>query len=201
MNVDRAVIDWAYDHNLSTKASSMALEHKNAVGMFPDRLHTESALSHLKAADFPMNKVSIVAQHITSADATLNITEPTVQTEAQFVRHRTMERIENGALDGASWGSIIGFLGAGLVTLAIPGIGSIVLAGNRAAAIGLTAGAFYGAVSGGLLGSAIGTNISDEQARHYRKRLAQGQYLIVIEGTDNELRQAETVLSAQGIQN
>ena len=33
----------------------MALEHKNAAGIFPDRQHTESALDQLKAADFPMN--------------------------------------------------------------------------------------------------------------------------------------------------
>lgn len=179
----------------------MTTEHKHAVGMFPNHLHTESALSHLKAADFPMNKVSIVAQHITSADAVLRTTEPIVQTEAQFVRYRTIERIDHGALDGAGWGSIASFLGAGLVTLAIPGIGLIVSAGTRAASIGLTAGAFYGAVAGGLRGAAIGTNISNEQARYYGERIAQGRYLIVIKGTDSELRQAEMILSVQGIQN
>lgn len=120
----------------------MSIGHKNAVGMFPDRLHTESALSCLKAAGFPMNKVFIVAQHITSADAALNNTDLTVQTEAQFVCHRTIEQIEHSALAGAGWGSIVGFLGAGLVTQAIPGIGSIVSAGTKATSVGLTAGAF-----------------------------------------------------------
>ncbi|MEI1377407.1 hypothetical protein PQG02_13800 [Nostoc sp. UHCC 0926] len=100
----------------------MALEHKNAAGIFPDRQHTESALDQLKAADFPMNKVSVVAQHVNSEDVTLKATEATVQSEAKFVRDRTIERIEHGALDAGSWGSIIGFLGGGLVTLAIPGI-------------------------------------------------------------------------------
>ena len=178
----------------------MALEHKNAAGIFPDRQHTESALDQLKAADFPMNKVSVVAQHVNSEDVTLKATEATVQSEAKFARDRTIERIEHGALDAGSWGSIIGFLGGGLVTLAIPGISSIVLAGARAASVGLATGAFYGAVAGGLLGAAIGTNIPDEQVKLYNERLAQGQYLIVLEGTNDELQQAETVLKTQGIQ-
>ncbi len=85
----------------------MALEHKNAAGTFIDRQHTESALNQLKAADFPMNKVSVVGEHVNSEDATLKATEATVQSEAQFVRHRTIERIEHGALDAGSWGGIV----------------------------------------------------------------------------------------------
>lgn len=77
----------------------MALEHKNAAGMFPDRQHIESALNQLKAVDFPINKVSVVAQHVNSDDATLNPSEPMVQSEAQFARHRTIERLDHGALD------------------------------------------------------------------------------------------------------
>ena len=168
----------------------------NAVGAFPDRPHTELALEQLKAADFPMNKVSVVVQHLNSEDAMLNTTEPTVQTEVQFVRHRTIKRIEHGVLDGAVLGGISGFLVAGLVTLAVPGIGSIVLAGARAIAlVGLGGGAYYGTVAGVLITAALGASISDEQAKRYGERLAQGQYLIVVEGTANELHQAETVLS------
>ncbi|MEH2408079.1 MAG: DUF1269 domain-containing protein, partial [Nostoc sp.] len=86
-----------------------------------------------------------------------------------------------------------------LVTLAVPGVGSLVLA-TEAASVGLATGTFYGAVAGAILGAAIGTDISDEQVKRYREQLAQGQYLIVIEGTNDELRQAETVLKPQGIQ-
>ncbi|MEH2182273.1 hypothetical protein [Nostoc sp.] len=51
-----------------------------------------------------------------------------------------------------------------------------------------------------MITAAIRASISDEQAKRYGERLAQGQYLIVVEGTANELHQAETVLSTQGIQ-
>lgn len=178
----------------------MAVEHKNAVGTFPDRQHLETALSQLKAANFPMHNVSVVAQHGDSNEATLNPSEPTVQSEAQFARHRLIERIEHGALDAAGWGGIVGVLGAELITLAVSGIGSIVLAGE-AAAVGLATGAYYGGVAGAILGGAIGTNISDEQIKRYRERLTQGEYLIAVKGTNDEIHRAETVLKPQAVQN
>lgn len=54
-------------------------------------------------------------------------------------------------------------------------------------------------MAGAILGAAIGTNISDEQMKRYRERSAQGHYLIVIEGTNNEIYQAETILKTQGV--
>jgi hypothetical protein len=47
-------------------------------------------------------------------------------------------------------GSINGVLAAGLTPLMLPGSGGAVLL------VGMAAGAFYGSVSGGLLGAAIG---------------------------------------------
>ena len=177
----------------------MAVEHKNAAGTFPDRPHLETALSQLKAVNFPMPNVSVVAQHGDSSEATLNPLEPTIQSEAQFARDRTIERLEHGALDAGGWGGVVGILGAELVTLAVPGVGSLVLAAE-AASVGLATGTFYGAVAGAILGGAMGTNISDKQIECYRERLAQGEYLIVIKGTNDEIYQAETVLKTQGVQ-
>lgn len=177
----------------------MALEHKNAAGMFPDRQHIESTLNQLKTADFPINKASVVAQHVNLGNATLNPSEPMVQSEAQFARHRTIKRLEYGALDAGIWGSIVGVLGAGLVALAVLGVGLIALAG--AALLMLATGAFYEGVAGAILGAAIGTNLPDEQVKRYRERLAQGEYLVVIEGANDEIDQAETVLKTQNVQN
>jgi hypothetical protein len=44
----------------------MEIEHKNALGLFPDLQHTESALDQLKAAGFPMSNVSVVVQDLDS---------------------------------------------------------------------------------------------------------------------------------------
>jgi outer membrane lipoprotein SlyB len=177
------------------KRFNMALEHKNAAGTFPDRQQTELALSQLKATGFPMNHVSVVVQHLDSEDAIFeSLTEPTVQSENRFAFNRTIERIEHGALDAGAWGTIGGGLIAGLTTLALPEVGGSVLL------VGMAAGAFYGAVSGGLLGAAIGVGISDEQASHYGDRLTQGYYLVVIKGADLEIGQAGSLLKTSGIQ-
>ncbi|GAP96839.1 hypothetical protein [Leptolyngbya sp. NIES-2104] len=176
----------------------MALEHQNAAGTFLDRQHIETALNQLKATNFPINKISVVAQHVTSDNTTL---DPLIEPEAHFARRRLLERLGHGALDAGIWGGIVGILEAGLVTLAVPGVGLTAVAGAEAASVGLAAGAFYGGVAGILLGAAIGTNIPDEQVQRYRERLAQGEYLILVEGTNEEIHQAETVLKTQNVQN
>ena len=66
-------------------------------------------------------------------------------------------------------------------------------------AIGMAAGAFYGTLSGGLLGGAIGAGISKEQAKHYSELLAQGNYLVAIEGTETEIDHATSILKTENI--
>jgi hypothetical protein len=94
----------------------------------------------------------------------------------------------------------IGGLLAGLGTLAIPGLGSIAVAGTQAALAGTFAGGFYGAGAGGIMGAVIGNGVSQEQAKAYSDRLSQGDYLLMFDGTDDEIQRAESVLVAQGIQ-
>lgn len=172
----------------------MGLEHTNALGMFPDLQHLKSALSQLKATGFPMNNVSVVVEHLNSEDTTLaKLTEPIAQPENKFARDRTIERIEHGALGAGALGSVVGGLIAGLTTLTFSAGGAVLL-------VGMATGAFYGAVSGGLLGGAIGVSISEQQVKHYSDLLTQGYYLVAIEGNNNEIDRAESVLKTANIQ-
>lgn len=173
----------------------MALKYKNALGLFPDRERTESALSQLKETGFPTDGVSVVVEHPDSEDAVLeNLTEPAIQSEEYFATHRAIDRFGHGALASGAWGTVGGGVIAGLSSLALPAVGGAVLL------VGMAVGAFYGAVSGGLLGSAIGVGISDEKAKYYYDRLTNGYYLVVIKGTDDEISQAELVLKTSNIQ-
>ena len=173
----------------------MALEYKNALGLFPDRQQTESAISQLKATGFATDGVSVVVEHPDSEDAPLeDLAESDIQSKEYFATHRAIDRFEHGALASGAWGSVGGGVIAGLTSLALPGVGGAVLL------VGMAVGAFYGAVSGGLLGSAIGVGISDEQAKHYYDRLMNGYYLVVIKGTDDEISQAELVLKNVHVQ-
>jgi hypothetical protein len=89
----------------------------------------------------------------------------------------------------------------GLGTLAIPGIGPILLAGAAATALATTlAGTAIGAAAGSIAGALIGLGIPEERAQVYSDRMVNGGYLVLIDGTDSEIARAETLLKSQGIQ-
>ncbi len=67
--------------------------------------------------------------------------------------------------------------------------------------IGTAVGSLYGAVGGSLLGAAFGNNMSKEQSDVYSNSLLQGDYLVFVEGTNDEIHSAEEVLKTQGVQN
>jgi hypothetical protein len=172
----------------------MALgQGKRAIGVFPNRQDTESALNELKNSDFPMDKVSVVARDVSEDDEMAG-------QEREFIRQQTVKGVGNGALAGGAFLGGIGALVAGLGTLAIPGVGSVVLVGAQAALAGTLTGGFYGSVAGGIIGAMIGNGVSQEQAKAYSDRLSNGDYLVIIDGTDDEIHRAESILSVQGIQ-
>jgi len=89
----------------------------------------------------------------------------------------------------------------GLGALAIPGIGPIMLAGATATTIATAvSGGVIGAVAGSLIGALIGLGIPEERARVYSDRVSRGDYLVIVDGTEDEIRRAETILHRQGIQ-
>ncbi|WP_017317275.1 general stress protein [Mastigocladopsis repens] len=173
----------------------MALgEHKRAVGVFSSRHEAEHALTELRDAGFPMNKISIIAK---DADRTGDIAG--VETQER-VGNKADEGAKAGAVTGATLGGITGLL-VGLGTLAIPGVGPVLLAGEIATTLATAAaGAGIGAAAGGLLGGLVGLGIPEERAKVYNERVSRGDYLVIVEGTDDEMRRAETILRNRGIQ-
>lgn len=172
----------------------MASARKNAVGMFSERERLESAMSQLQASGFAMNNVSIVDPHAQTADATVGkLTDPVVESPADLTRDRPVDRIQHSAAGASAIGSVAGGLVAGLTTLAFPAFsGAVVL-------VGMAAGAFYGAVSGGLLSNEIGITLPEEQAKHYSELLEQGNYLVVLKGTEIDLDRAESIFTAADV--
>ncbi|MBW4643849.1 MAG: histidine kinase [Goleter apudmare HA4340-LM2] len=168
--------------------------HRRAVGVFSHRQNAEQALHELKHSGFPMDRVSIIAR---DADRKDDIAGTSVQ-------ERVGDKADEGAKVGVATGGVLGGLTGllvGLGTLAIPGIGPIMLAGATATTLATTlAGAGIGAVAGGLLGALIGLGIPEERARVYSDRVERGDYLLIIDGTDAEIAQAEAVLRRRGIE-
>jgi hypothetical protein len=88
-----------------------------------------------------------------------------------------------------------------LGALAIPGIGPVLAGGALATALATTAaGGAIGAAAGGVTGALVGLGIPDDRARLYNDRVNRGDYLVMVDGTEDEIRRAEPILSRHGVQ-
>ena len=103
------------------------------------------------------------------------------------------------AVTGGVLGGVTGLL-VGLGTLTIPGIGPALLAGEAAAVLSTAVGAAGGAVAGGLVGALVGMGIPEHRAKHYRDRVSQGDYLVMLKDSDPEIARAERTLKEAGIE-
>jgi hypothetical protein len=191
----RGIQDWGiYDVPPESDRHQASGRHKRAVGVFSTRGETERALGELRAAGFNMDRVSVIAK---DADSKGEIAGIDVQESAD---NKADEGATKGALTGGALGGLTGLL-VGLGLLAIPGIGPIMLAGAEATAIATTlAGTALGATAGGLIGALVGLGIPEEEAKAYGDRVARGDYLVLLNGTESEIAEAERVLSRGGIQ-
>jgi len=170
---------------------------KRAVGVFSNHQEAENALNELRVAGFAMNQVSIVAKDTDSLDNSDRIGD----TQVQDLNEQT--HVDEGAKTGATAGGTVGGLTGllvGLGTLAIPGVGPIMLAGATATAIATTlAGGAIGAAAGSLVGSLIGLGIPEDRAQVYHDRVVRGDYMVIVDGTEAEILQAEMVLKGRGV--
>jgi hypothetical protein len=181
----------------TTAVSRTTDQRKRAIGVFSNRRDVEVALTELRDAGFSMNQVSILAKNADSPD---RLAGAEVNTRADA---KSGNKADEGAKAGAATGAAAGGLGGllvGLGALAIPGIGPVLAGGAVATALAtaLTGGAI-GAAAGGITGALVGLGIPEDQAKVYNDRLNRGDYLVMIDGTDNEVHQAETILKRRGI--
>lgn len=162
-------------------------KHRRAIGVFSRERDAQYAYEDLKQSGFPVDHVSVVAKQPTeSSTAGKDLT--------QEPGHETGKGAAVGAVTGTTLGLLGGLL-AGVATFAIPGVGVFIGAGTIATTLATTlAGGGIGAVSGGLVGALAGLGIPDDRAKVYSDRLSQGDYLIVVEGTADEILRAQSVL-------
>lgn len=170
------------------------MSNRRAVGVFSTRREAEQALHELSASGFNMNHVSVITR-----DAERNQT-----TAGADVKGRSGNKADEGAgagaLTGGALGGLTGLL-VGLGTLAIPGIGPVMLAGAAATTLATAAaGTAIGAASGGILGGLIGLGIPEREAKGYSDRVDRGDYLVIVDGSEAEIRQAEAILNGRNVQ-
>lgn len=158
---------------------------KRAVGVFEHREDVEKAIRALKDANYDMNRVSLIARNVSDVKGAEEITE----------KHGN--EAKEGAGIGAVTGTVLGGLGGllvGLGTLAIPGLGPVIIAGELTTLATTAAGAGVGAAAGGLVGALAGMGIPEEKAKIYEKRVKAGHYLLMVSGNNDQVRHADEIM-------
>ncbi|GAA6621418.1 hypothetical protein [Scytonema sp. NUACC26] len=167
----------------------MSNQLQHAVGVFPSRRSTLQALNELSSNGFPMEKVSVITKKTKLDEQSdgVDMSEPALTPSEGAVA---------GAVAGATTGGSLALVG-GLAALLIPGIG-LALAAESILLILLGTGA--SAAAGSLVGALQGWFVPKEFAQLYNNRVFQGNYLMTLEGTKQDIRYAEPVLRRCGIQ-
>jgi uncharacterized membrane protein len=172
----------------------MALEtEQKAIGVFKKRSDVEVALSELKAANYPMDKVSVVARNAEQEEDIVGVK----------VKEHSGNKADEGASVGATTGGAVGSLTGllvGLGLVAIPAVGPIMLAGAGATALATAlAGGLIGAAAGSLAGALVGLGIPEDEAKIYSDLVEQGNYLVIVDCNEQEIILAERILRHRGI--
>jgi hypothetical protein len=136
-------------------------------GTFRDRESAERAYDSLTSRGYTKDDISVIMSDDTRKR---HFTQTKVETELG-------SKVAAGGLTGATVGGTLGALAGVLAlagTLAIPGLG-IVLVGPVAAGL---AGLGAGAAAGGLLGALVGAGISEERAKTYTTDIETGGIVV-----------------------
>jgi hypothetical protein len=152
------------------------------VGVFNSEAAAQSAVTNLRNAGIPMDKISVIARP--SGDIVNERGEVLAVDEG----HMTAGE---GLTVGAVWGGLVG-----LAALAIPGIGPLVT--SNIFAVALT-GAVAGAATGGIAGALIdAASVPEEHARVYEDRVRAGGTLVTAQVDDSMAAQARSILQTAG---
>ena len=169
-------------------------QQSRAVGLFSTRQEAEQAMHRLRDSGFHMDRISVVAK---SGEGLRDLTTDGDYDPNKSSTEQARDGAGAGATAGALTGGAIGLIGS-LGVLAIPGVGLAAEVGFLLASTLLGSG--IGAASGGLLGALIGWGIPEDQANYYNNRVYNNsEYLVLVEGTEQEIHAAELVLRESGI--
>lgn len=137
--------------------------NKTIIAVFDDRTQARQAVEGLLENGYSRDEVSLMANDV-RGDETID--QGNIDEESHATR------------DGAIAGSILGGLGGlliGMGSLALPGIGTAVVAGPVA---GLLVGAATGAVVGGMVGALVELGVPEEDAHIYTEAVRRGSTVV-----------------------
>ncbi len=167
----------------------MFRQRKHGIGIFRSRRRAVQAFDELKNTGFPMNKVSVLAQKPVRD-------EPLCEVAKSGLTLTPGEGAAAGAVVGATIGGSLALV-AGLAALLVPGFGQALAVESLLIAL---VGSGASAAAGGLVGALRGWFLPEEVNLFYNNHITPGIYLVTVQGTENEIHQAESILSRWEIQ-
>lgn len=168
---------------------------KKAIGVFLSREKAERAIDQLQSAGFAIDKISVIAKEA----------EPAEQVSGVDVSdHVGDTKVVNSAsvVGDTIAASSTGFALLGLTALALPGLGVVLTAGSLGAALAASvASSGIAVVAANNLEKALTDyGVPSGKASRYSDHLQRGDYVVTVEGSDEEIHQAEAAFSQHGVQ-
>ena len=161
--------------------SSMS-SNSSVIAVYATHRQAETAIRTLQSSGFNMRQLSVIGKGVHAEEHPVGF-------------YATGEEAKSWGAAGALWGGVWGLLfGAALVW--VPGLGPLAVAGPLVNAL---AGALGGAVLVGGL-SALGATLANlgltrEQAIRYETQLKADRYLLIAQGTAEEVAEAHRTIA------
>lgn len=153
---------------------------KTTVAVCQTHREALNAINRLDEEHYPLEKVSVVGK-----------TE-IIEDHLQVKFRRTFENVPfiTGIIAGPVFGAFVG-----MGVLFIPGLDAIY---GQGFLIGAMAGLGIGTFLGGMITLLATARAQSKRFLAYRKQLREGKFLVVVEGTLNEIEKAERILHTEG---
>ncbi|MGA3121305.1 MAG: general stress protein [Polyangiaceae bacterium] len=154
-----------------------------AVAVYATHDEADAAIKSLQKSGFDMKNLSIVGKDF--------------RTEEHAVGYyNTGDRVKFWGKTGAFWGGLAGILFSSAFLL-IPVVGHIIVLGPLVSSVigGLEGAAVVGTTSA-LFGALTGLGIPKDSVIQYENEVKAGKFLVLAQGTDEEVARAKNILSA-----
>src|SRR5215217_8764155 len=158
----------------------------STIGVYHNQADALAAISALKAAGYTPNQLSILGH----APEEMTDEERLEELDSDHEMDRPMKIAATGMGLGAIIGPALGVL-TGIGLMAIPGVGFLYGAGALAGAV---AGLDAGLIGGGIFSALAIARTSAAHEERYAKHLKEGRYIVVAQGSPEEVKHAHEVL-------
>ncbi len=169
--------------------TTILTQRRQVIGTFSSREAAGQALDHLILSGLPIAQIFLLGHGLGE-----NNLQPKLPANPHGMVTGTAAGLKKGFLIGNFAGGATGLLlGAGLI--ALPGVGALALSSTIAFVL-LSGGICTAA--GGLTGAMLGLGLTSEQAKTHSQQVSNGSFLLIMEGTPQEIDRAKSLLNTQG---